>query len=192
MIYLREAGRENGRRMAIFKCPYCGKEVKRWYYNGIRQKSCGCWRGRPTHHQSGTRLYRIWANIRQRCLNPNIPDYQYYGAKGIKVCDEWKNSFESFMAWALQNGYADGLTIDRIDSSGDYEPKNCRWITQSENVSRANRERSRPWAKLTPSMVRQIRDMAGRLSQREIARRLGVSPKIVWKVIHRKTYRWVR
>ena len=84
------------------------------------------------HGMSKTRLYRAWTNMRDRCNRKNDKEYKHYGGKGIKVCDEWQNNFEAFMKWALSNGYDDTLTIDRIDTSGNYEPQNCRWITRKE------------------------------------------------------------
>ena len=76
--------------------------------------------------------------MKRRCYNPNCTQYKYYGGKGVKVCVEWLE-YEEFKAWAIANGYADNLTIDRIDSNGNYEPENCQWITMSENIARAKR-----------------------------------------------------
>jgi hypothetical protein len=76
--------------------------------------------------------------MRQRCNNPNHHAWNLYGGKGVKLCDEW-NDYPTFKAWALANGYADNLSIDRIDPSKGYCPENCRWLTPSENTARANK-----------------------------------------------------
>lgn len=94
-------------------------------------KSCGCNRihAITTHNATGTPLFDVWRNIKERCTNPNYKTYGNYGGRGIKVCDEWLESFESFYEWAVNNGYKQGLSIDRIDVDGNYEPSNCRWET---------------------------------------------------------------
>lgn len=84
------------------------------------------------HGMKHTRIYGIWCDVKKRCYNPNCKSYKYYGGKGISVCDEWKNNFLSFYYWSMANGYKDDLQIDRIDTNGNYSPKNCRWITHSE------------------------------------------------------------
>lgn len=85
------------------------------------------------------RLYSIWKGMNKRCNNPNAVDYKWYGGKGVKVCEEWKD-YLKFREWSLEHGYRIGLTIDRIDNSKGYEPSNCQWLTQSENSKKRQRE----------------------------------------------------
>ncbi len=128
-------GFKNGRSLWNCKCE-CGTEC---VYDGHTLlanhiSSCGC--GKKTHNlrhgMSGTRLYRIWTGMKTRCENQNADNYKYYGERGISVCDEWKEDFDTFAKWALKTGYKDSLTIDRINVNGNYEPKNCRWVTMAE------------------------------------------------------------
>lgn len=106
--------------------------------------SCGCRALEPdkrtfTHGKRNERIYNIWCGMKKRCNNPNEKSYGRYGGKGIKVCDDWNNSFEAFYEWAMSNGYKDDLTIDRIDNAKGYRPDNCRWITlhdQTRNMTR--------------------------------------------------------
>ena len=100
-------------------------------------KSCGCLRlvkgQNMTHGGKGTRLYRIWSGIKNRCLNENEPAYPRYGGRGIRICDEWLD-FAIFREWSLGAGYKDNLSIDRKENDGNYEPTNCRWATAKEQA----------------------------------------------------------
>ena len=94
---------------------------------------------------SKTRLYKIYYQMLARCYKPNNINYKNYGAKGIRVCEEWKKSYSNFYNWSMKNGYSENLTIDRIDGSLGYSPNNCRWVTmkvQSENRKKRNIELS--------------------------------------------------
>ena len=101
-------------------------------------QSCGCLpkekakNNFTTHNLSNTLLYRKYSGIKRRCYNKNEKSYNNYGGRGIIMCDEWKNDFKAFYDWSMMHGYADNLTIDRIDVNGNYEPNNCRWITNKE------------------------------------------------------------
>lgn len=96
-------------------------------------KSCGCLRKEKHHKTHGLtkhKLYRIYWGMKGRCYDIKNHRYNLYGGRGIAICDEWLNNFLSFYNWSIQNGYKDGLTIDRIDGNNNYTPSNCRWINK--------------------------------------------------------------
>lgn len=158
-------GQEFGRLVALYpttlnksgnmqwkcKCK-CGNEItvdnqslKRGY-----TKSCGCLAKEvcvfihTKHKMYKTRLNSVWNSMKQRCNNSKNSQYYNYGGRGIKVCPEWNdknNGFVNFYNWAIKNGYKEGLSIDRINNNGNYEPNNCRWTTIQEqsNNRRTNR-----------------------------------------------------
>ena len=103
-----------------------------------KKHSCGCdiKRKKPEYHgMSDTNLYRRWTDMRERCDNPKNENYSKYGAKGVKVCEEWENSFLSFYNWSMENGFKEELSIDRIDPFGNYCPENCRWATFETQIN---------------------------------------------------------
>jgi hypothetical protein len=118
----------------------CGKQTEVQSSNlksGVT-RSCGCLQKElakersKKHGMTGTRIYMTWQNIIKRCKSKTDKSYKWYGGRGITICEEWANDFQSFYNWALENGYSDDLTIDRIDVNGNYEPSNCRWVTFKE------------------------------------------------------------
>jgi len=109
-------------------------------------KSCGCYNiekikeRMTTHGKSKTRIYSIYKGLKRRCYCPNRPNYKDYGGRGITICDEWLDDFATFYEWSISHGYADNLTIDRVDNNRNYEPDNCQWISRSENIAKRNKD----------------------------------------------------
>lgn len=120
-----------------------------------KTKSCGCWNLEKsktqfkTHGLSGTRIHKIWKDMNKRCSNPNSINYKNYGARGIEVCEEWKKDFLSFYKWSMENGYDDLLSIERLDVNGNYEPRNCSWITNQEQ--KYNTRKQKPFIGINPN-----------------------------------------
>lgn len=144
---------ESPRAQAQWRCVCdCGKEtvVRSQDLRNGHTKSCGCYGlevsashtpSFSTHKESRSRLYRVWIGMKGRCNNCKNKAYSYYGGRGIKVCQDWDESYALFRDWALANGYQENLTIDRIDVNGNYCPENCRWVSMKVqmNNTRANR-----------------------------------------------------
>ena len=124
--------------MGLYLC-YCGNEfvVQVSSINTEHTLSCGCYRkGKlqqrlTTHGLRNHKLYSIYAAIIQRVSNHNHLSFKNYGGRNIDACDEWKSDFKLFYDWATSNGYREGLSIDRIDNDGNYEPNNCRWVSRT-------------------------------------------------------------
>jgi hypothetical protein len=86
------------------------------------------------HGDTGTRLYRIWKSMKCRCNDKNHPSFKNYGARGIRICEEWQESYTTFKKWAISNGYAEDLELERVDVNQGYSPENCKWITHHEQT----------------------------------------------------------
>lgn len=134
--------------------------------NSGTQKSCGCLRrerwangNRRTHGLAGTPIYTVWSGMKRRCMNSKNQDYADYGGRGIKVCDRWMNSFEAFYE-DMADKYEPGLTLDRIDVNGNYDPLNCQWSTHLEqgNNKRNTRKIETEWGKIT---IRRASELSG-------------------------------
>lgn len=146
--YSKQGKNEGYRYFFLCKCD-CGKEK---IINGesiVRglTVSCGCYRKKVFNHiihgKTNTRLYNIWSSMKQRCYYEKHKEFKYWGGKGIRVCEEWKNNFQNFYDWAMNNGYQDNLSIDRIDGNKNYCPENCRWATAKEQANNQQRPKHR-------------------------------------------------
>ena len=157
MELLKNLGRRliNGYHISfvIFLCPYCQKEVVRQLSNGKSAKSCGCIPKNYKHGEINTKLYGVWRGMKQRVLNPKCKDYKDYGGRDISICHAWQDDYIAFKTWSLNNGYTEGLTIDRKDNNGNYEPSNCQFVTSTEN------NRNQSTTKLTINLANEIRDL---------------------------------
>lgn len=153
----------------MYKCVCdCGTDrvLRRSSLTSGNSKSCGCLARElaaercTTHGDTGIRLYRIWAGIIQRCCNSRDRyEWRKYGGRGIRVCKDWRE-YESFKTWALSTGYADNLTIERIDPNGDYCPTNCRWATTYEQGNN-KRTSSRIYFNGETGTIREFADKYG-------------------------------
>jgi|SRR3972149_2254825 len=182
---------KNGRKQswAIFKCLGCLQEVEKEISGGKRDKSCGCNQNPIKHGGRKTKLYVVYFGMLQRCTYIKHKSYKDYGGKGIKVCDKWldkESGFINFRNWSLNNGYKEGLTIDRkIDSLG-YYPENCQWITNQENVRKKGSNKIK-----NIEMANEIRELwkTGKYLQKELAEKYEIHQTIISKITHNKIWR---
>lgn len=146
-VISRAENTKSGKARWLCRCD-CGEETTVLSSNLIRglTLSCKCLNNEMAsqrftrHGMSNHRLYKIWSGMVKRCYNQRCKSYPAYGGRGIKVCEDWRYSFESFAQWAITNGYEDSLSIDRENVNGDYAPDNCQWATKTvqANNTRAN------------------------------------------------------
>jgi hypothetical protein len=152
--------------------------------------SCGCWRrertstiaseSNVTHGMTHTPEYRTWLAVKARCCNPRSANWAYYGGRGITICDQWRNSFSAFLA--DMGPRPDGFSIDRINNDLGYSPENCRWATWSQQ-SHNNRH-----TKLTAAKAKEIRALAGTVTQSALAARFQVDPSTISLIVNNKEW----
>lgn len=148
LTVLRESGKSKAGKIKFICVCDCGNEIN-VVGSGLvsgNTGSCGCLQRErtgaaakihaSTHGLSGHALYPIWIDIRRRCFDKRVSSYKNYGARGVTMCDEWKNDFKVFYDWCMRMGWVAGLEIDRYpDNNGNYEPSNCRLATTKENCN---------------------------------------------------------
>lgn len=182
---LKDLGYENGSRRAIVICKGCQKEYE-VDPNKLRYRNnCGCVKKgviATRYNKICPRLIQTYKHMVSRCYCESNKDFYNYGARGITVCDDWKNDRNIFIEWAFKNGYQDDLTIDRIDGTKGYYPDNCRWAdakTQARNVSRKV---------MTMELAKQMTIDSKIMTVRQLACKYHVSEGTAWNVIHNKSW----
>ncbi|MEK6890865.1 MAG: hypothetical protein AABX03_01885 [Nanoarchaeota archaeon] len=182
---------------ALLWCNGCNQEVERRGTSGLKALSCGCGqykhmqkRNNPNykHGENKTKIYKVWISMKQRCYDKNYKGYAYWGGRGITICPKWTdklNGFINFRDWALNNGYADNLEIDRKNTNGNYEPSNCHFMTSKEN----QRNRRNNVIK-SLEQANEIRELykTGDYTQKELGEKFEVSQSIISKIICNKTW----
>jgi hypothetical protein len=138
----------------VCKCD-CGNttEIRANHLLHDNQFSCGCIRTKYTNRTIGNAIYDTWNRMMHRCYDTKHHKYARYGARGIKLCDEWKNNYDTFYNWAINNGFQLGLSIDRINNDGNYEPSNCRWATRKQQMRNTSRTKYLTYKGETRSMA---------------------------------------
>jgi len=156
VTYFKLDNKGKKRKYTKFICDDCKKEIEIRFDGYKKKKNNLCNKCSPLHNpqllkkghsfgyntrfkstQNGLSnhpIYRSWFSMKNRCYKEKADNYKWYGGRGIKICDEWKENFLIFFEWSIKNNWKEGLEIDRINNNGNYEPSNCQWITHKENV----------------------------------------------------------
>ena len=177
----------------IFYCTFCKSAFIKRLDAGKRDKSCGSYdcklkvNRKVKHNGSNSKLYHVWSEIKQRSFNIRYTRYKYYGGRGITICPEWtdkENGFINFREWSLNNGYAEGLWIDRKSNNGNYEPNNCRWVTPKENCN------NRRGKKLSLKKANKIRSEynTNNYTMKILAKKYKVTTSTIQSIIHNRIW----
>lgn len=194
LVFLKEVIKKNNSRRALFQC-VCGNEFES-YLNKVRfghTRSCGCLKIQATIERNLTHgltyhpLYSVWKSMKHRCYNKRNKNYHNYGGRGISVCNDWKDTPNSFIDWGMANGYSQGLEIDRENNDGNYEPGNCRFVSGTEN------NRNRRTTKLNWDIVNEIRNtkllLKDAITISELSEAFKASPKQISMILNNT--RWI-
>jgi len=175
----------------------CGTErvVVIYSLRSGNSKSCGCYKDEMTskrrkkHGYAGTRIYKAWRDMMLRCYKENHKSFHNYGGRGIKVCPEW-HTFLDFKEWSFSHGYGNGLSIDRINNDGDYEPRNCRWTDWGTQCRNTRRSRLITALGETKSVIEWSEDPRCSLSKNGLLYRLnqGMKPEVAITMPSRRGY----
>jgi len=166
------------RRMAVFRCR-CGDEFIAQVSSVKRgaTKSCGCLKELKSakHGLSNIKEYRLWINIKSRCNNPNTPKYKNHGGRGIRICEEWANDFTKFYDYIsnLPDYNKPGLTLDRIENDGNYEPGNVRWADYHTQTVNARKQSNNTSGFAGVDFFKQYRKWSSRIKVRGVGHFLG-------------------
>jgi hypothetical protein len=172
-------------RRALVECKVCNRNYEVDPHKLKYRNHCGCMKNgviANRYCKEYPRLVQCYKHMKRRCYDPNNKDYYNYGAKGILICDEWLSDSNTFCKWALETGYKEDLTIDRIDGAKGYNPDNCRWANAKEQGRNTRRN------VLTMELAEEIR--GSNMTQVALAEKYKVSLSTIWLVINNRI--WIK